>query len=71
VTVMTETGQPATERRGGEYPDWDEVRPGEEFPADPYDGDPGPEETNEYSWFAVVTHPGSGQPGAGHRLDAL
>lgn len=55
MTVMTETGQPATERRGGEYPDWDEVRPGEEFPADPYDGDPGPEETNEYSWFAVVT----------------
>jgi hypothetical protein len=40
------TEQPATERRGGEYPDWDEVKPGQEFPDDPYDGPkdpPGPD----------------------------
>lgn len=35
VADGNEPGRPATEKRGGEAPDWDHARPGEELPERP------------------------------------
>ena len=71
MSTMTETPEavPAEERRGGEDPDWDRARPGQELPRKPAPELWDPPERDEDDWVydrdaAPLWH-SCGLPGCG------